>query len=67
MTEATTIRPIGGYSIKDAGALLGGLCRASVYNAVNRGDLELVKVGGRSIITAKSIQALIERGQKVAA
>lgn len=67
MTQVTAINPIGGYSIKDAGSLLGGLCRASVYNAVNRGDLELVKVGGRSIITARSIQALIERGQRVAA
>ncbi|GAY19727.1 helix-turn-helix domain-containing protein [Sphingobium fuliginis] len=66
-TTAIPFHPIGGYSIKDAGALLGGICRASVYNAVNRGDLELVKVGGRSIITAKSIQELVQRGQREAA
>lgn len=45
------------YSIKEAGRVLGGLCRASVYRAVHRNELDLVKIGGRSMITADSIKA----------
>ncbi|KKW92674.1 helix-turn-helix domain-containing protein [Sphingobium chungbukense] len=52
------------YSLKETGQLLGGLCRASIYNAVKRGDLELIKIGGRSVITAHSIHALLNRGKK---
>lgn len=52
------------YSIPETGRMLGGICRASVYRLVNRQELELVKIGGRSMITAQSIKARV-RGEPV--
>lgn len=48
-----------GYTIDEARKRLGGMCRTSLYRAVHRKELELVKVGGRSIITARSLNALL--------
>lgn len=50
-----------GYSIPDAGKNLGNLSRASIYRAVERGDLELIRIGGRSMITRRSIEALLSQ------
>lgn len=38
---------------------LGGVCRATVYNLVKAGRLELRKIGRRSVITNRSIRALV--------
>jgi excisionase family DNA binding protein len=37
------------------------VCRSSVYSLCRRGELELIKVGGKSVITADSVQAYVER------
>jgi excisionase family DNA binding protein len=36
-----------------------GLSRASLYRAVNRGDLALVKIGGRTLVHPDDLQALV--------
>lgn len=46
------------FSIPQAQAELGGICRAHAYNLINRGDLELVKLGRKSLITGRSINRL---------
>jgi hypothetical protein len=51
------------YSISGAQQQLGDCSRAHVYRLVNRGLLELKKVGGRSVITGRSIQALLEQSE----
>jgi excisionase family DNA binding protein len=48
-----------GYSIEVARDRLGGVSRNTIYRAVNRKELELVKIGNRSLITARSIQRLL--------
>ncbi|GHH16061.1 hypothetical protein GCM10008023_19640 [Sphingomonas glacialis] len=45
-------------SIPQAQAELGGISRANAYNLINRGDLELVKLGRKSLITGRSINRL---------
>ena len=50
-----------GYSITEARRRLGDISRASLYRAVSRHELELRKIGARSIITARSIEALLHR------
>ena len=49
-----------GYSIESTRQQLGNCSRAHIYRLVSRQQLELVKVGGRSIITGRSIRALLE-------
>jgi excisionase family DNA binding protein len=47
------------YSIRDTmGALSIG--RTSVYNLINSGRLEAVKLGSRTLIKVSSIHALVE-------
>ncbi len=48
-----------GYSISEAQRRLGNVSRNTIYRAVNREELELVKIGTRSIITARSVNALL--------
>jgi excisionase family DNA binding protein len=36
-----------------------GICEASVYRALRRGDLESVMLGGRRLIPARSISKLL--------
>ena len=50
--------PIG-YSLKVAGEIAGNISRATIYRLVRHGKLELVKIGGRSIITRRSIERLL--------
>lgn len=49
-----------GYSIEGARQQLGDCSRAHIYRLAAQNKLELVKVGGRSIITGRSIKALLE-------
>mgnify|MGYP003575490107 CR=1 FL=1 len=49
------------YSFPQAQAELGGASRGHVYNLINRGDLELVKLGRKSLITGRSISKLKAR------
>lgn len=46
------------FSIPQTQAELGNICRAQTYVLVNRGDLELVKLGRKSLITGRSIRKL---------
>lgn len=48
-------------SFPQAQAELGGICRSSAYNLINRGDLELVKLGRKSLITGRSVSKLKAR------
>ena len=45
------------FSFPQAQAQLGGISRAHAYNLINRGDLELVKLGRKSLITGRSIRS----------
>ena len=56
-----------GYSVTETQRRLGNISRNSVYRAVNRQDLELVKIGTRSIITARSVNALLNRSAELKA
>lgn len=47
------------YSIPHA-AQITGLGKTSIYRLVNEGQLQLRKVGTRSLITASSLRAFIE-------
>jgi excisionase family DNA binding protein len=46
------------YSVAETAELLG-LCEASVYRALKRGDLASVLVGGRHLIPALSVNKLL--------
>jgi hypothetical protein len=46
------------YSIPETQKALGGLGRNSVYNLINGGKLETVKIGRRTLVKADSIRAL---------
>jgi excisionase family DNA binding protein len=46
------------YSIKEA-ASASSLSRSSVYNHIAAGRLKAVRVGGRTVIPAASLQALL--------
>lgn len=48
-----------GFSITEARRRLGNVSRNTIYRAVNRKELELVKIGSRSLITARSLNALL--------
>ena len=40
---------------------LGGIGRTSVYELIKSGDLQVVKIGRRSLITRSSIEAYVDR------
>ena len=46
------------YSIPDTQKALGDVGRNSVYNLINAGKLEIVKIGRRTLVKADSIKAL---------
>jgi excisionase family DNA binding protein len=46
------------YSISETAELLG-LCEASVYRALKRGDLASVLIGGRRVIPKTSLDRLL--------
>lgn len=47
--------------IPDTCTRLGGICRTTVYDLINRGDLIKVNIGKRGFITAESITAYVDR------
>lgn len=47
------------FSLKEAGALLGGASVASLYRWASQGKIRLTKVGGRTLVSASEIQRLI--------
>lgn len=44
--------------IPDAQKALGGLGRNSIYNLINAGKLEVVKIGRRTMVKTESIKTL---------
>ncbi len=49
------------YSIAQARADLGSIGRTKLYELVSRGDLELLKLDGRSLITGRSLRTFKQR------
>jgi hypothetical protein len=47
--------------ITDACDVLGGVSRPTLYGLVNAGQRDLVKIGTRSFITAKSLRDFVDR------
>lgn len=48
-------------SVKDAQAELGGISRTTVYELINSGDLQRVKIGARALITSESLAGYLIR------
>jgi hypothetical protein len=48
-------------SIPEAREILGGIGHTNMYAIINRGEVVKVKLGGRSFITAESLEALVDR------
>ena len=40
-----------------------GVCLATVYNEINRGNLEVTKIGARTIVTEAQEAEWLERGR----
>jgi excisionase family DNA binding protein len=47
------------FSVQEVAEQLG-VCQASVYRALKRGELEAVTLGGRRLIPARSIETLLD-------
>ncbi len=47
--------------IAGACAALGGVSRTTIYDLVQKGELVKVNIGVRGFITAKSVQAYVDR------
>ncbi len=54
------------YRINEAADAIG-VSRSTIYELIHRGELELGKVAGRSVILAENLEAYLKRAyQKVA-
>lgn len=53
------------FSVQETAELLG-VCPASVYRALKRGDLEAVMLGGRRLIPRRSIEKLLSAARRTA-
>lgn len=60
------MKPLG-LSIPETGKTLGGTSRATIYRMINRGELEAIKLGARTIITTESIEARVAAAPRLAA
>jgi hypothetical protein len=49
------------FSLSQARTDLGNIGRTKLYELVARGDLEMLKLDGKSIITGRSIRRLKEK------
>lgn len=49
------------FSIAQARQDLGGIGRTKLYQLVARGDLELLKLDGKSVITGRSVRRFKEK------
>jgi excisionase family DNA binding protein len=47
--------------IEEAQQRLGGIGRSTIYELINRGEIEKVNIGRRGFITAASITAYVNR------
>jgi hypothetical protein len=47
------------YNVKEARALIGGLSQVGIYKLINSGQLRSVKIAGRRMVPAESIDDLI--------
>jgi excisionase family DNA binding protein len=59
MQPITNDVPKVGYSIREA-CLATSLCKSTLYNHIAAGRLRAVRVGGRTIIPAAALHALVE-------
>lgn len=49
------------FSVAQARQDLGGIGRTKLYELVARGDLELLKLDGKSVITGRSVRRFKEK------
>ncbi|WP_230482321.1 hypothetical protein ACQR50_14105 [Sphingomonas sp. Xoc002] len=49
------------FSVTQARQDLGGIGRTKLYQLVARGDLELLKLDGKSVITGRSVRRFKEK------
>jgi len=61
MQSINQYTPKLGYSIREA-CQASSLGRTTLYKAISTGRLRAVRVGGRTIIPAEALHALIEGG-----
>lgn len=54
------------YTINEATAA-SGLGRTKLYELINAGELPLIKIGARSLIRRKDLEAMLDRGLVLAA
>jgi len=54
-------------SIPNARAELGGIGNTTIYDLINKGELQKVNIGRRSFVVAESLDALVDRLSVVAA
>jgi len=57
-TSADTLAPLA-YSVSEA-CKVSSIGRTYLYQLINEGRLEVRKIGKRTLITARSLRALIE-------
>jgi hypothetical protein len=50
------------FPINETRKLMGGISRSHVYAVVSRGKLKLTKLGGRSVVTGRSIRKCLDSG-----
>ena len=55
------------YSIRDGRRILGGIGRTTVWRMINAGQLETVKIGGRTFLKAESVRRAAADGAATAA
>lgn len=64
------MKPIG-LSITDTGKALGGdekpISRATIYRMISRKELEAFKLGGRTLVTVASIEAIAANAPRLLA
>jgi hypothetical protein len=51
-------------SIKQSRRYLGGIGQSTLYDWTNKGEIEIVKLGGRRFCTKRSLDALIARNTR---
>lgn len=49
------------FSVNQARQDLGGIGRTKLYELIARGDLELLKLDGKSIITGRSLRSFKQK------
>jgi hypothetical protein len=52
------VQPLA-HSVNEARRIAGGISRTAIYDAIHRGELEVVKFCGRTLITDRSLRACL--------